>query len=138
MLALLNAAATCYLAGLSWVVLLVVYPSFALVGPTAQWSAFHAAHSRRIALAVGPAWAVQGASLAGLLLRDDHLELVVPAALLAAATVLLTVARAVPAHQRLATYDVEILRALRRSHAWRTAAWSFGAVLSLALVGVAS
>jgi hypothetical protein len=131
---LLNAAATCVLAGLSWVVQVVVYPSFGLVGPTPQWSAFHRAHSRRIAAVVGPPWAVQGVTTAWLMARGDDLLLVAPLAALAAATVALTVLGAVPAHTRLAVYDDAALASLRRLHAWRTAAWSTGAVLSLGLV----
>ena len=132
--ALLNAGATCFLAGLSWVVQTVVYPSFALVGPTPQWQAFHAAHSRRIAVAVGPVWAVQGVATLCLLVQADHLLLVVPEALLAAASVALTVLGAVPAHTRLGVFDESLLSSLRRAHAWRTAAWSVGALLSLVLV----
>jgi hypothetical protein len=132
--ALLNAAATCFLAGVGWVVQLVVYPSFRVVGPTSRWRTFHDAHSRGIAAAVGPAWALQGACSAVLLIQGDHLPFVVPIAALAAAAVALTVIWAVPAHRRLEAYDEQVLSALRRVHAWRTAAWSAGAVLSGVLI----
>ena len=69
LLLLAHAASTCALAGLVWVVQLVVYPGFREVGPTHAWPAAHAAHSRRISLTVGPPWMVQAVTLALLLLR---------------------------------------------------------------------
>ncbi len=69
-LLLVHLTATAVLAGLVWVVQLVVYPSFRLVGASPAWPAFHAAHSRAVALAVGPPWAVQGVAVAALLVRD--------------------------------------------------------------------
>lgn len=136
MLALTAAAATCFLAGLSWVVQVVVYPAFELAGRTPRWREYHDAHSRRIAAVVGPAWAVQGITVVWLLARAEHLELVVPIAVLAGATVALTLLGAVPAHARLAAFDTQTLATLRRFHAWRTAAWSAGAALCLVLVRV--
>ena len=50
-LLLVHLIATAALAGLVWVVQLVVYPSFRLVGGGPSWPAFHAAHSRSVALA---------------------------------------------------------------------------------------
>ncbi|MBC8093245.1 MAG: hypothetical protein H7Y15_15155, partial [Pseudonocardia sp.] len=52
-------AAAWMLLGLSWTVQRAVYPAFLLVGPT-SWPAYHAAHTRALAGAVGPPWLVQG------------------------------------------------------------------------------
>ena len=57
------------LAGLAWVVQLVVYPSFLTVGPTDAWPAFHRAHSSGMTRAVLVPWTGQGATLGLLLLR---------------------------------------------------------------------
>ncbi len=77
-LLLVHAAATCALTGLGWVVQLVVYPAFRLVVPTPAWTAFHAAHQRRMATVVTTPWAVQGTTLAALLLRrEDSARLLV-------------------------------------------------------------
>ncbi|MGZ6825753.1 MAG: hypothetical protein ACXVGH_03090 [Mycobacteriales bacterium] len=138
LLLLVHAGATCALAGLVWVVQLVVYPAFLAVGPTPGWPAYHEAHSRRMALVVTVPWAVQGVSLAALLLRGQG-----PAWLLAAlsvcalATVVVTVTVSVPLHQRLGAYDERLARRLLRTNWWRTAAWTVGAVLSLLLVSAA-
>jgi hypothetical protein len=122
------------LAGLSWVVQLVVYPSFRVVGRTSEWQRFHAQHSRRITWVVGPPWLLQAVTLSVLLLRFDHPVLLAAASVLALATVALTVLGAVPLHQRLSDYDDDLVRRLLVVSAWRTAAWTGGAVVSLLLV----
>ena len=129
---LLLAATTCFLAGLSWVVQLVVYPAFARVG-AAEWPAYHEAHSRAMALAVGPVWALQGVVMAVVLVRDPGWDTLL-LGVLAAAPVALTVGGAVPVHTRLTTQDPLLLRRLQRVHTWRTAAWTLGAVASLLLL----
>ena len=134
-LLLVHAASTCFLAGVTWVIQVLVYPGFRIVGPTEQWSSFHAAHTRRISLIVGPPWALQGLSLAGLLLTGTgSLPLLAVASVCALATVVLTVRGAVPLHERLANYDPATASALIRVSAWRTAAWTIGAVASVALL----
>jgi hypothetical protein len=104
-LLLVHLTATAALAGLVWVVQLVVYPSFLLVGAAdrtgAAFAAVHAAHTRAVTWAVGPPWAVQGASLAALLVRDGLSPLRVLTGLLALATVVVTVTVQVPLHARL-------------------------------------
>ena len=125
-LLLAHLTATAVLAGLIWVVQLVVYPSFLLVGGGPSWPAFHAAHTRAVALAVGPPWAVQGLSV-GLLLLQRPGPLVLLTAALAAATVLVTVAVSVPLHTRLGDgYDDRLARRLISTNWWRTAAWTAG------------
>lgn len=136
LLLLVHAGATCFLAGLVWVVQLVVYPGF-VEAASGDWAAVHAAHSRRMSVAVAPAWAVQGLSLAALLLRHDApVPLLVLTSVLALATVLLTVTVSVPLHVRLASYDADVVRRLVLTNWLRTAAWTGGAVCSLVLVAV--
>ena len=134
-LLLVHLVATAALAGLVWVVQLVVYPSFLHVGGTTAWPAVHAAHTRAVALVVGPPWAVQGLTLAALLVRDGLSPLLAVTGLLALATVLVTVAVSVPLHNRLGqAYDEASARRLVRTNWWRTAAWSGGAVCAALLV----
>ena len=136
-LLVVHAVAVSVLAGLAWVVQLVVYPSFLLVGPTAAWPAFHEAHSRGITLAVAPTWAVQGVTTAALLLarpRGVPLWLVLLAAALALATVVLTVLVAVPLHGRLQPYDETLARRLVATSWLRTLAWTGGALCAGAML----
>ena len=59
------------LAGVGWVVQLVVYPAFRLVG-TQRWVRYHARHTRAIARVVAVPWLVQGMSTAALLIVPPH------------------------------------------------------------------
>ena len=134
-LLLVHLVATAALAGLVWVVQLVVYPSFLLVGGGPGWPAVHAAHTRAITLVVGLPWAVQGLSLAGLLVRDGPSPLRLATGALALATVLVTVAVSVPLHTRLGqAYDEAAARRLVRTNWLRTAAWTGGTVCAALLV----
>lgn len=136
-----HAAATTALAGLVWLVQVVVYPSFRVVGPTPAWPAVHAHHTRSMALVVTLPWAAQGATLAALLLRRPagaSPALLLLTAALAAATVAVTVASSVPLHRRLADgYDAAVAARLVATNWLRTAAWSGGAVCSLVLAAQA-
>ena len=87
-----HAVAVSALAGLAWVVQLVVYPAFLLVGPTPAWRAFHDAHSRAMALAVVLPWAAQGVTL-GLLLLARPAGVPLALVLVASALGLVTVGR---------------------------------------------
>lgn len=134
-LLLVHAGATCFLAGLCWLVQLVVYPSFHTVGPTSAWPQFHAEHERRLAAVIAIPWATQGITLALLLLRrEGSLPLLAAASVCALGPVLATVAGAVPIHQRLLPFDPALVRRLLRVNALRTALWTAGAVFSLLLV----
>lgn len=136
-LLLVHATACCLLAGLIWVVQLVVYPGFLEVGNSPRWPAYHAAHSRRMTLVVVLPWAAQGLSLAALLLtRPAPLPLLALAALCGLATVVLTAAVSVPLHTRLTTYDEQVVRRLVATNWWRTLAWSLAAATSIAMVAV--
>ncbi len=129
-----NAVATVLLAGMIWVVQLVVYPGFRAVGAAPSWLRVHAAHSRRMALAVSAPWLVQGLATVGLLVHDPS-PLVLLTAALAAATVAVTAAVSVPLHRRLDhAYDDATVRRLIATNWWRTAAWTAGAACSLVLL----
>ena len=135
-----HAAATTGLAGLVWTVQVVVYPSFRVAGPTSAWPAVHAHHTRATAAVVMVPWAVQGLTLAALLLRRPAglpLWLLLLTGVLAATTVVVTAASSVPLHSRLAQgYDDALARRLIATNWLRTVAWTAGAACSLVLVGL--
>jgi hypothetical protein len=134
-LLLVHLTATAALAGVVWVVQLVVHPSFPLVGAGPSWSAFHAAHTSAVALVVGPPWAVQGVTVAALLLRDGPSPLRLLTGALALSTVVVTVAVSVPLHTRLEkAYDDATARRLVATNWLRTAAWTAGTVCAALLV----
>ena len=134
-LLVVHLVATAALAGLIWVVQLVVYPSFLLVGATPAWPAVHAAHTRAIGRAVGPPWAVQGLTVGLLLVRDGLSPLTALTGLLALTTVVVTGAVSVPLHTRLAqTWDEAAARRLVRTNWLRTGAWTAGTVCAALLV----
>lgn len=129
------------LAGVVWVVQLVVYPGFAEVGRAAgpaTWTAVHAAHSRRMTAVVALPWAVEGLAAAALLVTRPPgvgLGLVLLAAACAAATVVVTLAASVPSHQQLdGAYDTRAQRRLVRTNWLRTAAWTAAAALGAVMV----
>ena len=128
-----HAAVTAALAGLVWVVQLVVYPAFRIAGPTDAWPAYHRRHTTAMALVVAVPWAVQGLVVAALLVRQPG-PLVLLAAALAATTVAVTVLVSVPLHTRLGpVYDDQVAPRLIRTNWARTAAWSAGAVVAAVL-----
>lgn len=133
-----HAAAATSLAGLIWVVQIVVYPSFRLTGPGPAWAQVHAHHTRTMGTVVLLPWAVQGVTLAALLVRRPAglpLPLLLLTAALAATTVGVTAGSSVPLHRGLAGgYDDRLARRLIRTNWWRTAAWTAGAACSLALL----
>ena len=136
-LLVVHLAAVGYLTGLVWVVQLVVYPGFRAVGETPAWPAFHDAHSRAMVLAVTVPWAVQGGTLAVLLVHRPAgvpLALVLLAAALGLATVAVTVASSVPLHGRLQPYDPALADRLVATNWLRTAAWTGGLVCAAAML----
>ena len=135
-----QAAASLAMAGVIWMVQLVQYPGFLLVG-AAEFPAFHAAHSQRITLVVGPLMAIEGLTALWILVARPS---GVPpwAALLGLG--LLGVALAttmfvsVPLHGRLTTaWDAEAIRRLVATNWIRTAAWTARGVLSLWMLSAA-
>ena len=139
-LLLVHAAAVWFLAGLSWTVQLVNYPLMAVVGPE-RFPAYEAGHAPRMAVAVGPAWAVEGVTTAWLLLAPPAAApgwLVWAGAVCAAVPVAVTLAFSVPAHARLATgFDAAVHRRLVRTHALRTVGWTAHGVVALVLLAAA-
>jgi uncharacterized membrane protein len=133
----LHAAVTAFLAGLIWVVQLVHYPLFDRVDEK-LFPSFHAAHSRRISLLVVPAMTLEAALALLLVLRPP--QGVAPwlagaGLLLVAVNALSTAFVQVPLHRRLSQgFDPGIHRALVRTNAVRTAAWSLRAALALVIL----
>ena len=118
---------TAALAGVGWVVQVVVYPAFALVGD-AEWPAYHRQHLSRMGRVVAAPWIAQGVSVAALLLASPGEFAVL--GLLAVAAVALTVLGAVPAHGRLAVRTDRDLRLLLRADLLRTLAWTAATLVS--------
>jgi hypothetical protein len=135
LLAALHLACVAAMAGLSWTVQLTTYPAFRAVAPE-RWQEHHARHSSAMVRLVALPWLGQGAtSLLLLLDPPGPLWLSSLAAALGLATVVVTVAWSVPCHSALAdAYDDEVVDRLLRSHRWRTALWTAGTAVALALV----
>ena len=135
-----HAAATSGLAGLVWVVQVVVYPAFRAAGPTTAWPAVHAHHTRAMAAVVTLPWAVQGLTLTALLLRRPDgvpLGLLLLTGVLAATTVVVTGLSSVPLHGRLAGgYDAALTDRLIATNWVRTLAWTGGAACALTMAGL--
>jgi hypothetical protein len=128
--------AVAVLAGVGWVVQLVVYPAFGLVG-AGEWARYHERHMRAITRVVTVPWLVQGVSTAVLLLAPGAVGLPVAAVLaaLALVTVAATVGAAVPAHGRLgAAPGPSELSTLLRANLVRTLAWTASTALAAALL----
>jgi uncharacterized membrane protein len=133
LLLVFNFALAAYLAGLIWVVQLVVYPALALVGKN-EFPRYHAAHTRgmgfaagapmvfELALAAWLAWVAYPLWGAGWAL--GQLALVV-------ATWLATFLVAVPFHNRLEAqgYNYIAIDGLTRTNWLRTLAWTVRAAL---------
>jgi hypothetical protein len=128
--------AVAVLMGVGWVVQLVVYPAFRIVGPD-EWAPYHDAHRRAITRVVGVPWVAQAASTVALLLEPlgGRLVAAVVLAVLAVVTVAATVAVAVPAHDQLtATHHDADLTVLLRANLVRTLAWTGSTAVAAALL----
>jgi hypothetical protein len=138
---LVHAAATLSMAGVIWIIQLVHYPLFGLVG-TSGYALYHEGHTRRITWVVGPGMVVEAATAVLLVLRvPDGVPAWEPVAGLVAVGLLWlsTWLVQVPLHGRLGTgFDVGAHRALVRTNWFRTALWSARAVLVLVMVGQAA
>jgi hypothetical protein len=128
--------AVAVLAGVGWVVQVVVYPAFRLVGP-GEWARYHAHHLRAITPVVTVPWLAQGVSTVALLLvpaAGGRLAAGVLAGL-ALVTIVATTAAALPAHGRLtAAPAAPDVAALLRANLVRTLAWTASTVLAAALL----
>lgn len=134
---LVSAAAATFMAGVIWVIQLVHYPLFALADP-ARFATFHAAHSARITLIVGPAMLTE-ITTSGLfvLVARDALErrIAIAGFLLVVVAWATTALCSIPAHGRLATgFDSLAHERLVATNVIRTIAWTLHAALKLFLV----
>lgn len=135
-----HAAATLFLMGMIWTIQIVHYPLFAAVG-TEAFADYEAAHSARITWLIVVPWALQGATTAALLLAPPPgvpRWLVWLAAVLAALTVVVTIAASVPAHGQLAGgFDAAAHARLVSTNWLRTTAWSGGGVVAMVIAVLA-
>jgi hypothetical protein len=127
LLVLAHLVSSLLMVGIIWTVQVVHYPLMALVG-TERFVAYEGAHAPRMAAVVMLPWAVQGLTVAGLLVAMPEgvaPALVWAAAVTAASPVLVTVAASVPAHGRLARgFDARVHRRLVTTNWLRTIAWT--------------
>jgi len=127
---------TLLMIGVIWTVQIVHYPLMALVGDE-RFVAYEAAHAPRMAAVVMLPWAVQGITVAGLLLAPPAgvaAGLVWAAGTAAALPVLVTVAASVPAHRRLARgFDAAVHRRLVATNWLRTAGWTIHGIIAVAI-----
>ena len=125
------------LTGVGWLVQVVVYPGFRLVGAE-QWVGYHRRHSQGMGLGVVLPWAAQGVSVFALVVAAPSVPSVLLAGL-AGVTVLVTMAGAVPVHTRIRTLvsdrDVALLL---RANLVRTLAWTASTVITAALLVAAA
>ena len=124
-----NLALAAYMAGVIWIVQVVLYPGFALVGER-EWAAYHAAHARRITPVVAPAMlAHPGVALALVLEAPDVLRIVNLA--LAAGVLAVTATVFARAHRTLTPAGTS---RLLRLNAGRVVAWTASLGVAVALV----
>jgi hypothetical protein len=124
-----NLALAAYMTGVIWVVQVVLYPSFALVGE-ADWAAYHAAHSRRITPVVAPAMLAHPLVALALLAERPGVLAAVNLAL-AGGLLLVTATVFARLHARLTRSTVD--RLVRRN-APRAVAWTANTGVALALL----
>ncbi len=132
---LLHVLATLTMFGAIWIVQVVHYPLFGLVGK-AGWSAYESAHQARITLVVGPAMVLELATAVWLVLDRPAAFpqwAVVAGALLVGLIWLSTAFVQVPLHSALSgpVFDPEAHARLVATNWIRTAAWSVRAGLVL-------
>jgi hypothetical protein len=136
LLVLAHLISTLLMVGVIWTVQVVHYPLMALVG-TERFIAYEAAHAPRMAAVVMLPWAVQGLTVAGMLIimpAGVAPGLVWAAAAAAAVPVLITVTASVPAHGRLAQgFDAGAHRTLVSTNWLRTAGWTIHGVIAVAI-----
>lgn len=136
------AASTWFMAGVGWLVQVVQYPLFAVVGKE-QFVDYHRGHSSRITPVVFPAMSVELVTAAWLLFSrpaGTSLGLVIAGFAAAVLVWAATAALAVPIHSRLAQgFDAEAHRSLLRASWVRTVGWSVhGLVVAVLLWQAAS
>lgn len=137
---LVHAAATWAMVGVIWMVQLVQYPGFRLVGAEA-FRTYHAQHSTRITMIVGPLMLVEGLSALALLgWRPERVGIVPVVAGLALLAVALgtTMFVSVPLHGVLAGgLDAAAADRIVATNWIRTVAWTARGALAVWLLWVA-
>lgn len=123
--------------GLIWMVQIVHYPLMARVSPD-TFTAYEAAHQKRIGPIVGPAMLIELISALWLILQPDPLLPTHLAWISLALLILIwlsTAALQIPLHRRLAlAYNEQHLGQLVRSNWIRTVLWSARSILLLAAI----
>jgi hypothetical protein len=123
-----NLALAAYMAGVIWVVQVVIYPQLAQVRPS-DWPAYHAAHARRITPVVAPAMLAHPL-VATALLVDRPGPLAAVNLALAAGLLLVTATVFARLHDGLT--QAAAGRLVRRN-VLRTVGWTTSAGVALAL-----
>ena len=133
-LLLIQAGASCFMAGLIWTMQILNYPLLALVNP-GDVPRYEQAHNRRFIWLVGPGVAVTAVTAAILLVwRPHRVPLAVPVVALVLLAVIIadTIRHGAPSHARLAQrFDTDVHARLVRTNWIRTVAWSTLAALDL-------
>lgn len=140
-LLVIHAAATCFMAGVIWIIQVVHYPLFGMVGADG-FAAYERSHAARITPVVGTAMLIEAACTGLLLVAMGELAargiprwVPVAGAVLLAAIWLSTFAMQVPLHGQLAQgFDEAAHTALVRSNWIRTIGWSLRAALATWLI----
>lgn len=128
-----NLTLAAYLTGVIWVIQLVHYPLFARVGHE-QWTAYEAAHQRRITVVVGPPMLAQPAVALGILLARPG-ALAIVNLVLCGALLAITLAVFAPLHGALAErWSDATHRRLVGLNVLRTVAWTSQAGIAIALL----
>jgi hypothetical protein len=131
-LALANLVLAAYMSGVIWLVQVVHYPLFAAVGAP-QWTAYEAAHRRRITVVVGPPMLAQPLVAGALLAARPGVAAALNLAL-TAGLLLVTVVVFGRLHGRLErAWSPAAHRRLLRLNALRAVAWTAQLVLAVAL-----
>jgi hypothetical protein len=129
-----QAAASCALAGLVWFVQLVHYPLFSSVGGPDAFRAYELEHTRRTTWVAAPLMIAEAGAATLLLLREPEAAALV-GALLVAAIWASTFLVQVPCHRALAVgWDEAVHRRLVRTNWLRTGLWTARGALALALL----
>jgi hypothetical protein len=133
-LLLIQAGATCFMAGLIWTMQILNYPLLDRIDP-ADVPRYEQAHNHRFIALVGPGIAVTLASAVAMLAwRPRGITLAVPLTALALLIVIIasTARHGAPSHARLAKqFDPAVHALLVRTNWIRTAAWTAAGMLDL-------
>jgi hypothetical protein len=134
----LHLASTLIMVGVIWVIQLVHYPLFELVGRD-NFVAYERSHTVRIGLIVMPTMLIEAATAIGLLvlLDGERGGVALIGAILLALIWSSTALLQVPCHERLAVrFDDGAWRRLVRTNWIRTVAWSARGVLAVAMISM--